>query len=90
MPRHLVPRRPVLARDLFTVLGIHRAQLECRVLTEEQYFLCLPDTVSGNPCDCLKDAKCRNVTAFCTLCFSLLSRWLPTQILSFSFFVSNF
>uniref|UniRef100_A0A8C3RHT9 Histone-lysine N-methyltransferase, H3 lysine-36 specific n=1 Tax=Cyanoderma ruficeps TaxID=181631 RepID=A0A8C3RHT9_9PASS len=35
---------------------------------EEEYFLCLPDTVPGNPCDCLKDAKCRNVTVFCALC----------------------
>lgn len=32
MPRHLVPQRPVLARDLFTVLGMYWAQLECRVL----------------------------------------------------------
>ena len=84
-------------RDLFTVLGMHRdfyyaqAQQECRVLTQEQYFLCPLGTVSGNPCDCLKDAKCRTVTLFCALCtsISLLSCWLPTQIFSFSFFVSS-
>uniref|UniRef100_A0A8C6NA05 Histone-lysine N-methyltransferase, H3 lysine-36 specific n=1 Tax=Melopsittacus undulatus TaxID=13146 RepID=A0A8C6NA05_MELUD len=47
--------------------------------------------LAGNPCDCLKDAKCRAVTLFCALCtlISLLSCCLRTQIGFLSLFVSS-
>lgn len=69
-------------------LGFLLGSVEAQGAYPGDSFPCPLGAVSVNPCDCLKGAKCRTVTLFCTLCISVsfLSCCSPHQIFFLFFF----